>query len=85
MRTRSAHRVPLSNQVAAPLERLRAFTGSGRYLSPGRNVSTKPISDMAVNAALRYLGFWRDEMVGHGFRAMASTLLHELGYDREWI
>jgi integrase len=85
MKMRSAHLVPLSSQVVAMLERLRGFTGEGRYLFPGRNLRTKPISDVAINAALRYLGYGRDEIVGHGFRAMASTLLNQRGYNSDWI
>jgi integrase len=85
MKMKTTHLVPLSNQVVALLERLRTFTGEGRYLFPGRYLRSKPMSDMAINAALRYLGYGRDEIVGHGFRGMASSLLHERGYNRDWI
>ncbi len=43
------------------------------------------MSENTVNAALRYMGYEKDEMTGHGFRSMASTLLNELGYNRDWI
>ena len=82
---RTAHLVPLSNQVVEMLERLRPLTGKGRYLFPGRNLKTKPLSNVAINAALRYLGYGRDEICGHGFRAMASTILNERGYNSDWI
>ena len=50
----------------------------GKYLFPSIRTSERPMSDNTVNTALRRLGYDRDEMTGHGFRAMASTLLHEL-------
>ena len=85
MKMRGAHLVPLSDQVIGLLDRLRPVTGGGRFLFPGRNLKTKPISDVAINAALRYLGYGRDEICGHGFRAMASTILNERGYNSDWI
>jgi integrase len=85
MKMRTPHVVPLARQVIGILDELRPITGAGRYLFPGRNIKTKPISDMAINAALRYLGYGRDEICGHGFRSMASTLLNERGYNSDWI
>jgi integrase len=85
MKMRSRHLVPLSDQVLASLEELREFTGDGKYLFPGPRTRVKPITDMAVNAALRYLGYGGDEICGHGFRAMASTLLNEMGNNSDWI
>jgi integrase len=85
MKMRTPHIVPLSNQVISWLKELHTITGSGKYLFPGRNLKTKPLSDMAINAALRYLGYDNKEIVGHGFRAMASTLLNEKGYHPDWI
>ena len=43
------------------------------------------MSENTINAALRGMGYRKDEMTGHGFRHMASTLLHERGYKSEWI
>ena len=43
------------------------------------------MSDMALNAALRYLGYKREEICGHGFRSMASTILNSRGYNSDWI
>jgi integrase len=64
---------------------LRHHTGQHKLVFPGSRVKSKPISDMAINAALRYLGYERGEICGHGFRSMASTLLTEMGYNADWI
>jgi len=78
------HLVPLSRQALALLEDLKSITGSGRYLFSLRSAD-RPISDNTVNAALRRLGYSSDEMTGHGFRIMASTLLNELGWNPDAI
>ncbi|MDR1086172.1 MAG: tyrosine-type recombinase/integrase [Deltaproteobacteria bacterium] len=85
MKMRAGHTVPLASQVAEQLAELRKFTGGGRYLFPGVRSKDKPISDVTLTAALRYLGYSSDEIVPHGFRSMASTLLNELGYNPDWI
>ncbi|MDR1038759.1 MAG: site-specific integrase [Deltaproteobacteria bacterium] len=85
MKMRSPHLVPLASQVKTLLEELRAHTGKGRYLFPSPRTNDRPISDMAINAALRFMGFGKGEICGHGFRAMASTLLNEKGYGPDWI
>lgn len=59
---------------------LRHLTGHGTYLFPSVRTGKKPMSDMTVNAALRTLGYAQGEMTGHGFRAMASSLLAERGW-----
>lgn len=79
------HIVPLTPQVLAFLEHLRQFSGYGRLLFPGMRTTERAISDNTLNEALRRLGYSSDEMVMHGFRAMASTLLNEQGYNRDWI
>lgn len=79
MKMRRPHRVPLSRQVLTLLEDLRALTGHGRYLFPSSRSPRHPMSENTVNAALRRLGFKQDEMTAHGFRAMAATLLNEMG------
>ena len=72
------HHVPLASQAVAILLELRALTGKGRYVFPGARTVTRPMSDAAINAALRRLGYdTRTEITGHGFRAMARTILHE--------
>ncbi|UCV15526.1 tyrosine-type recombinase/integrase [Quatrionicoccus australiensis] len=76
-KTKTEHLVPLASQVVAALRELHALTGHGRYVFPGRDPQ-KPMSDAAVNAALRRMGYdTKTEITGHGFRAMARTILHE--------
>ncbi len=76
---RKAHRVPLSPQVLSILDELRPITGKGKYLFPSVRTPTRPITDNTLNAALRRLGYDKTQMTAHGFRAMASTLLNEMG------
>lgn len=85
MKMRKTHAVPLSWQAIAILEEIRPLTGEGKYVFPSVRTTTRPISDMAINAALRRMGFTKDEMTGHGFRAMASSQLHEAGWDSNLI
>lgn len=76
-KTKTEHLVPLASQVIATLRELHALTGHGRYVFPGRDPQ-RPMSDAAVNAALRRMGYdTKTEITGHGFRAMARTILHE--------
>lgn len=76
-KTKTEHLVPLAAQVVATLRELHALTGHGRYVFPGRDPQL-PMSDAAVNAALRRMGYdTKTEITGHGFRAMARTILHE--------
>ena len=79
MKMRRPHRVPLSRQVLDMLEELRALTGDGRFLFPSFRSPRQCMSENTVNAALRRLGYSREEMTAHGFRAMAATLLNEMG------
>ena len=82
---RERHIVPLASQAVAILRELRSVTGKGRYLFPSLRTSDRPMSVNTVNAALRRLGYTRDEMTGHGFRAMACTCLNELGWHPDVI
>lgn len=76
-KTKTEHLVPLASQVVATLRELHALTGHGRHVFPGRDPQ-KPMSEAAVNAALRRMGYdTKTEITGHGFRAMARTILHE--------
>jgi integrase len=76
-KTKTEHLVPLATQVVEILKELQALTGQWRYVFPGRD-RRKPMSGAAVNAALQRLGFdTKTEITGHGFRAMARTILHE--------
>lgn len=77
-KTKTDHLVPLATQVVAILRELHALTGSKQYVFPGARSSERPMSEAAINAALRRLGFdTKTEITGHGFRAMARTILHE--------
>jgi len=77
------HIVPLSRQALAILDELRPLTGEGRYVFPGARGAGRPMSDGAINTALRTLGYEAGTMTGHGFRHMARTLLAEMGWPRE--
>ena len=79
MKMKEEHIVPLSRQAISILEELQTFTGRGTFLFPSLRTSQRPISDNTLNAALRRLGFSKDEMTTHGFRATASTMLNESG------
>ncbi len=79
MKMREQHIVPLSVQAVAILREIQPLTGTGRYVFPSERGDGRPMSENTVNAALRRLGYPKEEMTGHGFRSMASTLLHELG------
>jgi len=77
-KTDTAHIVPLASQAVAILRELHALTGSGRYVFPGARTSGRPMSDNAILAAMRRMGITKDQMSGHGFRAMARTILDEV-------
>lgn len=80
------HVVPLARQAVAVLRDLQPLTGHGRYVFPSLRTDERPMSDNAVLSALRRMGFPKDEMTGHGFRAMARTMLAErLGVDESVI
>ncbi|WP_322063864.1 tyrosine-type recombinase/integrase [Burkholderia cenocepacia] len=77
-KTKTEHLVPLATQALAILRELHALTGNGTYVFPGARDRHRPMSEAAINAALRRLGYdTRTEITGHGFRAMARTILHE--------
>jgi len=77
MKMKEPHLVPLARQALTVLCELHPLTGHGRYVFPGERSHDRPMSENSVNAALRRLGYSTDEMTGHGFRAMARTLLDE--------
>jgi integrase len=85
MKMNAVHIVPLASQAVAILRELHQLTGSGKYVFPGARTTTRPMSENAVLAALRRMDYTTDEMTGHGFRSMASTLLNEQGYNRDAI
>ena len=78
--------VPLSRQAVAILREQQLLTGSGKYVFPSARSSQRPMSDNAILAAMRRMGIEKDEMSGHGFRAMARTILDEVLHFRvDWI
>ena len=79
MKMKEQHIVPLSAQAIAVLREVQPLTWRGRYVFPSERGDGRPMSENTINAALRRMGYAKDEMTGHGFRSMASTLLHELG------
>jgi integrase len=85
-KTNTPHIVPLSRQAVAILRELQPLTGRGRYVFPSARSASRPMSDNAVLAAMRRMGIGKDEMSGHGFRAMARTILDEvLGFRPDYI
>lgn len=78
MKMRVPHLVPLSSQAVAILREIHALTGAGRYVFPSARSRQRPMSNNAILAALRRMGFAKEEMSGHGFRAMARTILDEV-------
>lgn len=85
MKAREQHIVPLAKQAVAMLQDLHALTGDKQHVFPGVRTNGRAMSENTVNAALRRLGYAKDEMTGHGFRSMASTLLNEQGWHRDAI
>lgn len=85
MKMRELHIVPLPDQAVAALQELQPLAGRGQYVFPGERSRQRPMSDAAINAALRRMGFDKDTMTGHGFRAMASTRLNEMGWSADVI
>ena len=87
-KTDTSHLVPLSRQAVEILRELHPLTGQGRYVFPSARTAKgdRPMSDNAVLAALRRMGISKKEMTGHGFRAMARTILDEvLGFRPDFI
>ncbi|QDC44819.1 tyrosine-type recombinase/integrase [Methylophilus medardicus] len=86
-KTKTQHIVPLSRQALAIIEAMRSFSGHGIYVFPGGRTHERPMSENAINAALRNMGYdTQAEITGHGFRAIAQTLgEQELGLDPKHI
>lgn len=76
---RRAHSVPLSRQSLAILRSIEHDAHYSGFLFPSRTSADRPMSENTINAALRRMGYAQDQMTGHGFRAMAATLLNEMG------
>ena len=86
-KTKTDHLVPLASQAVKILRELQALSGHSEFVFPGARSNGRAMSDAAVNAALRRMGYdTRTEITGHGFRAMARTILHqEIGIAPEII
>jgi integrase len=84
MKMSTPHIVPLADQAIELLNTLRSHTGSTEYLFHNQNYYTKPMSNNTILKALERMGY-KGRMTGHGFRGIASTALHEQGYDHQHI
>jgi integrase len=84
MKMRTPHIVPLTNQALEVLDTLRTLTGESEWLFPGDRNASKPMSNNTILKALERMGY-KGRMTGHGFRGLASTILHEQGYNHEHI
>ncbi len=84
-KTETNHIVPLAQQAVEILREIQPLTGRGKYVFPGERDHDRPMSDNAIRSALRRMGWSNDEMTPHGFRAMASTILDNMGYKQEWL
>ncbi|MCP4473370.1 MAG: integrase arm-type DNA-binding domain-containing protein [Gammaproteobacteria bacterium] len=85
-KTQTDHIVPLATQSVAILREIQPVTGNGQYVFPSARTNVRPMNDNAVLAALRRMGISKEEMSGHGFRAMARTILdEELGFRPDYI
>ena len=85
MKMKQAHIVPLSRQSIEVLREIQPITGRGRYVFPSIRTNSRSMSENTILAALRRMGYEKNEMTGHGFRAMASTVLHEQGWPSDVI
>jgi integrase len=77
-KTNTPHIVPLSKQAIAIMRELHPLTGDGQFVFPGARTNQRPMSDNAILAAMRRMGIDKEEMSGHGFRAVARTILDEV-------
>ncbi|MBK5276289.1 MAG: integrase arm-type DNA-binding domain-containing protein [Desulfuromonadales bacterium] len=78
MKMKQAHIVPLPPQALHVLDELKPLTGHSKYVLPCHRTPLRCMSDNAINAALRRMGFEKSEVTAHGFRATARTMLHEI-------
>jgi integrase len=85
MKMNRPHIVPLSRQALKALEEMRDISGGGKYIFPSNRTQARPMSENTILAALRAMGYTKDQITPHGFRSMASTLLNENGFNRDWI
>ena len=83
MKMKAEHVVPLAHQALTILSELKEISGGSRFVFPGRN-RDKPISNNTMLFALYRMGY-KGKMTGHGFRAVASTILNETGFNPDVI
>nr|WP_288487507.1 site-specific integrase [uncultured Novosphingobium sp.] len=79
MKMRRPHAIPLSRQAIALIRQIEHDADYSPYLFPSLRARKRPMSDNTINAALRRMGYGKEDMTAHGFRAMAATLLNEMG------
>lgn len=84
MKMRAPHIVPLSTQAVDALRCLHELKGLGPFLFPGERDHEAPMSNGTILGALKRMGY-AGKMTGHGFRGVASTILHEAGFDHAHI
>lgn len=85
MKGRREHRVMLSKQAVALLKELHPLSGQSAYVFPSERSMSRQLSDNSLNAALRYMGYSKEQMTTHGFRAMFSSIANESGWDADAI
>lgn len=85
MKAGRVHVVPLCGQALALLEEMKPITGKRRYVFPSRTDTSKPMSNNTIRQALRRMDYGNDTMTAHGFRALASTRLYEMGFSSDLI
>jgi integrase len=84
MKMRTPHIVPLSRQALDVLALLKKLSGNSELVFPGERDPKKPMSNMTILEALNRMGY-KGTHTGHGFRGLASTVLHEQGWPHEHI
>lgn len=84
MKMRTPHIVPLSEQAIEVLNTIKVLSGSSKFLFPGQRDHEKPMSNNTILKALERMGY-KGRMTGHGFRGIASTILHEQGFNHDHI
>lgn len=82
---RREHKVPLSRQAVAVIEALMPITGRDQFVFASMHDGDKPVSENAMNSALRRMGYTQEEHVSHGFRSSFSTIMNGRRYDPEII
>jgi integrase len=85
MKMRRPHDIPLSRQALAVLRGIWEASEGNALVFPSIRSTLKPLSENAMNSALRRMGYTKDEMCAHGFRSSASTILNERGYEPDVI